>query len=535
MNISSDRQRWPSFLAFSPSSAFSLLLSQPETSIEKVLSSPDCIPAARSGLPALLTLYVLPSLQGLRLEDLLEYVVDEPLDYITPRQQALFPFIATEMLLEAPELQALVTESEQCLEKLFSCLKREELSPTSAAYFSAVAQGLLGRNAAAVAQFLFLSNDYKGNLVRCMDCRAVGDFLWKLICCEPGFSQFPYIKICLLQSLSDSLSSQISDIAVSNIGRILQDLLNSRDLKGWKVFVAVVIQTAGKWCETLKYTQNPVLISTLLRLLASLLSQPDIANLSQIDLSDVQLVLQRLALPCAVSASPFLPCLFSTFPQLCSYLKSPTTPGLHCSLILDLMCGLVGWDKDAEEMLVSEGLIDAAVSLFATQLWSSLVHKSFERLVQTIGDTGFLPLQSYLIRSAKLPWTLASIASDPYQESGKHKVRKGNLGHVSRIGNYLKDCWGLKAGLSEVEQFPWWRDFVQDFLEGQNRLETGRLGEGLERSPSALFSEQLTTALQQSSLAESLQDCEEDTAAQFHPVEYWKIPVEQLDDLEDLE
>jgi hypothetical protein len=56
MNISSDRQLWPSFIPFTPSSAFSLLLSQAETGIEKVLSSQDCIPAARSGLPALLAL-----------------------------------------------------------------------------------------------------------------------------------------------------------------------------------------------------------------------------------------------------------------------------------------------------------------------------------------------------------------------------------------------------------------------------------------------------------------------------------------------
>jgi len=460
--------------------------------------------------------------------------VDEPLDYISPRQQALFPFIATEMLLEAPELQAMVAGSQRYLEKLFSFLRQEDLSATSASYFSAVAQSLLGRNASAVVQFLFVSNDYKGDLVRGVESRAVCDFLWKLIYCEPGLSQFPYVKICILQSLSDALSLQISDIAVSNIGRLLQDLVNSRELKGWKVFVAVVIQTAGKWCEVLKLTQNPVLISTLLRLLSTLLSQPDFANLSQIDLSEVLLIMQRLSLSCPSPTSPLLPSLLSTLPQLLSYLQSPSTSGLHCSLILDLMCGLVGWDKDAEETLVSEGLIDAAVSLFATQLWSSLVHKSFERLVQTIGDTGFVPLQYYLINSAKLPWTLANIASDPYIESGKHKIRKGNLGHVARIGNYLRDCWGLRAGLSEVEQSSWWRAFLTDFLEGQNRLEAGRLGEGLERSPSALFSEQLTTALQLSSLAASLQDCEEDTAAQFRPAEYWKIPVEQLD-LEDLD
>lgn len=477
------------------------------------------------------------------MEDLLEYVVDDPLNLITPRQQALFPFVATEMLLDAPELQAIVTGSDKYLEKLFSFLRKEERNPTSAAYFSAVAQGLLARNATAVAQFLFVNNDYKRDLVRCADCRAVCDFLWKLLCCDPGLTHFPYVKISLIQSLCDSLTSEASDIAISNIGRVLQDLINARELKGWKVFIAVTLERAGEWCETLKQPQCEGLVCTLLRLLSSLLSQPDFATLSHLDISEVYTSLQRLSMPSPLPAPPLIPSILSTFPQLHTYLQASAPSGLRCSLIMDLMRGLIGWEFEVEEALISAGLIDAAVELFATQLWSSLIHMSFERLIQSICDTGFHHLQSYLINTAKLPWTLAQIASEPYVQPCKYKLRKGNLGHVIRIGNYLKECWGLRTHMSDLEDQPWWRNFVESFLEERNKLETGRLGDETARSPSpppsATFTDQLTTALQaeqqHSTLEESLEDCEEDTAKQFRPVEYWKLPVERLQELADLE
>jgi hypothetical protein len=97
--------------------------------------------------------------------------------------------------------------------------------------------------------------------------------------------------------------------------------------------------------------------------------------------------------------------------------------------------------------------------------------------------------------------------------------------------------------MSDLEDQPWWRNFTESFLEESNKLETGRLGEETARSPSpppsATFTDQLTTALeaeqQHSTLEESLEDCEEDTAKQFRPVEYWKLPVERLQELADLE
>ena len=440
------------------------------------------------------------------------------------------------MMLDAPEIQALVIGNPKCMEKLFEFVRREDGNETSAGYFSTVAQALLGRNSTAVTEFLFCTNDYRGDLVRAVKYRGVADFLWKLICSESSLIHYPYIKISLLQSLCDHLTSASPAISIFNTSRLLSDLLNYKDLKGWKVYAAAVMDRAGIWCETLKLTQTDTLICTFLRLLVSLLSPTTFASLCRLDLSEVYQSLSRLNMCPSQPAPSFHSALLSTLPWLTIYLHSSVS-SLLSSLVIDLITCLVPWEQ-YEPKLISSGLLPAAVDLFAANLWSSIVHKSFQRLVETICDNGGSDTHHYLISTLQFPLTLTKIAANPYiiSTTGK-KTRKGSLGYVGIIGNLLVSSERVKDEMQGVEQMQWWRDFVDSFLQRKNRLEEGKLGDGATEciaspspvSPLTSFSAALTTALL--CLDTPDWDCDES----YRPVEYWKLPVETHDQLADLE
>lgn len=460
------------------------LLSAPDTPIEDVLRWPEAIAAARKGYPALLAY-----LQGVHLSDLIDYIIEDSDPALDPNQAALFPYIAAEMMTDAPEVLDLVFSDAIYLDQLFSYLQRATLNPTAAGYFSTVAQNLLSRNPAELVTYLFVKYSYGPDLVRHVGCRAVQDFLWKLLRCEPGIAQFSIEKLELLELISEYVSADASPCEILNASAILLDLITSgREIKGWRVYIALLLQlkVANPWCFAL-ISGIPLAARAAAQITTALISLQDFEQLSKINYEEVDKAIKKQlgrpymapSAPTKTSIPPFLDNMLKLLPLSVATLEEETAdPQLRVALV-DLITAISGLSApEAVTAIVTSGAYSAIVTLFEAQPWSSFLHNAVEMLVRKVLDGSNLTLKTELLLTAKLPETLASLAASPYLlSSNGSKQRKGQLGHVTRIANYLVCKDSLQEILQPLYGQRWWTEFLTQFLLPQTSLEGRRLGQ----------------------------------------------------------
>lgn len=493
----------------------------------------------------------------MRLSDLIEYVIDDPLPDLDPRSAASFPFLASEMLTDSGEVLDLFFREGIYLEQFFAFLRKPEVNPTSAGYFSQVAQSLLARNAAKVVEFLFLVYDYRRDFLRHIGCRPIAELLWKLIRCEPGLPHFTYDKLSLIEALCAFINDSASALQLSHTSQLLTDLMASRDLKGWRVYMALLMQdkVATLWCLGLR-PENPALCCTAAKLLAGVLMLPDYDALSKINYEEVDRAIRKqLGRPQKpvlepVDTSPVPPLLrrlLPLLPSLVDELAAACYPGATlCQWrfsLFNLISALL-FVPQAATHLIESAAVPTAVDLFQAQLWPTLFHNAFETFVHRIVEGGDLQLRKELIVRAGLPQVLAEIAQEPcVTTANKCKTRKGYMGHVTRIGNYLLESDLLLVMMEELKSDPRWGTFVREFLTPQTRLESKKLGDAEAESDSSeefnddtedLYHE-LATALT-AQLQSTLDQCSEFStdSSEFQPYTYWRlaVPAHALEDLD---
>jgi len=531
------------------------LLSSPDTRIEDVLQWSEAIAAARKGYPALLAY-----LQGVHLSDLIDYIIEDPDPTLDPRQAALFPCIAVEMMTDAPEVLDLFFSDATYLDQFFSYLQKASLDPTAAGYFSTVAQNLLSRNPVELVTYLFIRYSYGPDLGRHLGCRAVQDFLWKLLRCEPGLAQFSIEKLELLELLSEYISDEAAVGEILNSSSILLDLIsNGRDIKGWRVYIALLLQwkVAAPWCLAL-ISGLPLAARTAAQLMTALLSLPDFPQLAKINYEDVDRAIKKqLGRPYTVSAAPvsalppLLANLLPLLPFLVSYLEQDSTDLQLRVSIIDLITAISGLSvPEATSSLVTSGAYSAVIALFEAQPWASFLHTAVEALVRKVLDGSNLTLKKDLLGTARLPETLAGLAACPYVVSANgSKQRRGQLGHVTRIANSLVCKDSLQDILQPLYCQHWWTEFLTHFLLPQTSLEGRKLGldSGQEDSEeeSELFQEVTNTRQErQPKEKDTVLFIPEatclDTACDFQLLEacpllgfqtylYWRLPVPTAD------
>lgn len=533
------------------------LLSSPDTRIEDVLQWSEAIAAARKGYPALLAY-----LQDVHLGELIDYIIEDSDPSLDPRQAALFPSIAVEMMTDAPEVLDVFFSNCTYLSQFFSFLQKDSIDPTAAGYFSTVAQNLLSRNPVELVTYLFIEHSYGPDLVRHVGSRAVQEFLWKLLRCDPGLAQFSIEKLELLELLCECISDEATICELLNSSSILLELISSgRDIKGWRVYIALLLQwkVTASWCLSLISTL-PLAARTAAQLITALLSLPDFPQLAKINYEDVDRAIKKQlgkpytdSVPPVSVLPPLLANLLPLLPFLVNNLEEKSADlQLHVAIIhlITAISGLSG--SEVTSSLVTSGAYCAVLALFKAKPWASFLHTAVETLVRKVLEGPNVTLKKDLLVTARLPEILAKLAACPYIiSSNGAKQRRGQLGHITRIANCLVCKDSLQDILQPLYSQHWWTSFLTQFLLPQTSLEGRKLGQdsGQQDSEeeSELFQEVTNTRLDRQSKGKDTalfipEVACLDTSSDFQLLEscpslgfqsylYWRLPVPSDADL----
>lgn len=461
------------------------LLESMETGIEEVLQWPEVVQAARKGYPALIKY-----MQGQHFSELIDYVIEEPEELGDGRLAAQLPYIAVEMLVDSPDLLNLFFADPSYLDHFFSFLRQPSLSPTLAGYFSSISQSLLSHNSQDFLSYLFLHSTSSTDLLTHISTKSIQELLLKLLRSDLGMPQFALERMDLIDLLSQNITDETESVSVLlHSEAVLMELIAAgKEVQGWGVYMSLLLQRKVVliWCSTL-VSENYVAVTAALRLITALLNLQDFDKLVKINFLELNKAIRKKLgrpipsdLPDNTVASPHL--ITNLLPLLPFLLRFLSDSSLSIQLkiaTIDLIAALSGSSlPEVTSALIASGVYTEIVNLFSNTPWASLLHTSFDSFVTKIITSLNLTLKKHLILTSKLPQMLSNLSLFPYIFTSKGgKMRKGQMGYVTKIGNLLVCNDNLQEIMKDLYKENWWTEFLTGFLLCRTGIEGRKLGE----------------------------------------------------------
>lgn len=422
------------------------------------------------------------------------------------------------------------------LGELFSALDTETLTDCARGYFAIAAQALLSHRPADLVDFLFSTHDYSRLLVAHLRCRAIAEFLGRVLSSEHGGSKFAIGKMDILDLVVDAMTASDCLSTIANCALVLREMIdNAQDLMGWKIYMAQLLQS-----HCIKALTDALMSKCSAKVVACADTITALLTLEDFDAA-YSFPFKKVKRPSKqVSEATFdaLELLAEKLEPLATVLgeHSDTHPNsLATAAIVRLLTALVNKSTPKlERCFVSHRILLRLCRLFAANSWSSLVHSEFTKTVTAVLSSSSPSLKYDLLVTAELPRCLYEIASSPYMAAGRTKVRKGNLGHVTLLGCALATTAAqqpLVCGC--VEQCAQWRALLQ-IVEMRGAVEQRRLGE--EDPPTAPDTPCSAPCPHPVPLSQSDVHCIPLANAEaFASYLFWKLPLEDCRQLGDLD
>lgn len=192
------------------------------------------------------------------------------------------------------------------------------------------------------------------------------------------------------------------------------------------------------------------------------------------------------------NGSPVTDVLIDTMPRIVAYLDSRpdelqnTTHGIAITpvkedklFLIDLIisgCKLSN-DRFVRTVVDSQAIL-VITKLFVESPWNSALHNLFEHLVRTVLQSENSDLIKSLMEEANLPMHLIQIGTEPTTVLPNGvEVRKGYLGHITRLSNLLADQEKSYSYLnSHLNNLIGWEEYKATTLTQVNETESRQLG-----------------------------------------------------------
>lgn len=424
-----------------------------------------------------------------QIEQLVRYVVEEPLEGAENKRVFKFPFIACEIFTcEIEVIIKTMVEDEELMGLLFSFLHPDRPHGTLlAGYFSKVVICLLMRKTAAVMRYLQAHQEILKKLVDLIAITSITEVLIRLVGADDNIRTFHEDSLHwladtdLLEMLVDKLSPPNSSEAHANaaealsavsrlgqsalatklsspsfIGRLFHHALEDPDSKSTlvhsltvcislldpKKFVSVSMSRGQHMTESLS-TANPETIEGMLQRLGDLLNLLDVSS-------------DERALP-------------TTYGEL----RPPL--GTHRLKIVEFLAVLLRTNSEgARQELVRLGAIQTVLTLFFEYPFNNLLHHHVENIVTSCIESNNKMLIDHLLVDCDLVARLLRADEDPFipdtqtkptvPTSGKVRPRIGNIGHLTRIANRLVQVGNnqpdIQAHLQANSKWAEWQSVV---------------------------------------------------------------------------
>ena len=444
---------------------------------------------------------------------------------------------------------------------------------TQAAYCSLILRRLCSKHQSLVRTFLREQPAYISGLKRKLNVRPVADLFLSLIADDTECSDESIKgRFTLFKELLLMLDAKRGSEEVMGASYVLREVMGrSAEMHGWGLFACFMLskESLERFEDAIQST-NPAILASAAAVLGSLLDYSDMSGLLDSLDATMEAINSRSfeELPEVRSISyEEIPDIFSPSPledqaisrltrvvkaainalqalpqdsQLPTSFNQTIPPiGPHRMALIHLVNTALKLDLDSIQSAVADSLyIRYMLITFQSSPWNSAFHHEFEQLVRVVTDSPSKELQEELFVKAGLVDVLLGEAE------GKHSVRRGNLGHVTRIGNAIFRISTVNMHIQQCIQTQNWEVFVANYLIPRNLLESAQVS-----SPPALQvqalpiaddeeepefasepTEQVSFPLQVSSDPEVEFEQGSDV---FNSLHYWSLPLscEELPDL----
>lgn len=444
---------------------------------------------------------------------------------------------------------------------------------TQAAYCSLILRRLCSKHQSLVRAFLREQPAYISGLKRKVNVRPVADLFLSLVADDTECSDESIKgRFTLFKELLLMMDGKRGSEEVMGASYVLREVMGrSAEMHGWGLFACFMLSKESlERFEGAIQSTNPAVLGAASSVLGRLLDYSDISSLldsldatmdaiksrsfeelpelrsfSYEEIPDVfspspleDQAISRLTriVKAAIKALQALP-QDSQLPTSFNQTISPIGP--HRIALIHLINTALKLDLDPIQSAVADSLyIQYMLITFQSSPWNSAFHHEFEQLVRVVTDSPSKELQDELFVKAGLVDVLLG------EVEGKHSVRRGNLGHVTRIGNAIYRISTVNVHIQQCLQTQNWEAFVANYLIPRNALESAQLS-----SPPALQvqalpiaddeeepefpsepNDQVSLPLQVSSDPEVEFEQGSDV---FNTLHYWSLPLscEELPDL----
>lgn len=147
--------------------------------------------------------------------------------------------------------------------------------------------------------------------------------------------------------------------------------------------------------------------------------------------------------------------------------------------IAELIFDALKVDNDELNKAISDSnILLTLTDLFFTHHWNSQLHNIYVCIVDTILTSDCLQLKRNVLVSAELGQKILQCVAEPMVvQSSSIEIRKGQMGHVTKISNALVKCQSSSNELNTLlEEVEGWAKYIDGELNEQNELEAKAIG-----------------------------------------------------------
>nr|GMD17582.1 serine/threonine-protein phosphatase 6 regulatory subunit 3-like isoform X1 [Ipomoea batatas] len=435
-----------------------------------------------------------------QVEQLLHYIVDEPLDHADSKRTFKFPFIACEIFTcEIDVILKTLVEEEELMNSLFSFLESSRPhSALLAGYFSKVVICLMLRKTIPLMNYVKAHHDVFAHMVDLIGITSIMEVLVRLV----GADDHSYPNSTdvlqwladsnLLEMIVDKLSPSCSPEVQANAAETLCTITrNSPSPLATKLssssFVARIFDHALEDAHSKSALVHSLSVCiSLLDPKRSIPSSMMYAFRSQhmyeapmhVDSDTIGAMLPKLGdLLMLLNVSSDEKILPTTYGEL----RPPL--GKHRLKTVEFISVLLKTANEvAETELISSGTILRILDLFFEYPYNNALHHYVESIIYTCLESKNSVIIDHLFQECNLVGKMLqtdkqpTLSSDVNQATipaaGKKAPRMGNIGHLTRISNKLVQLGNNDSRVwAHLEKVTEWNEWHATVLQDRNKTE----------------------------------------------------------------
>ncbi|KAG2243147.1 hypothetical protein Bca52824_095010 [Brassica carinata] len=480
----------------STASAVETILDKDGFTLEELLDEDEIIQECKSLNGRLLNFLR----ERVQVEQLIRYIIEEPLDDVEKKRTFKFPFVACEIFTcEIEMILKTLVEDEELMLLLFSFLEAKEThNSLLAGYFSKVVICLLVRKTIPFMQFIKDHQEILKQLVDLIGISSIMEVLKRLLGTD--------------EHLYSNYSSAMQWVEDTDVLEMIVDKLGSSDSPEVHANAAEILCTVARYAPPGLATKlsSPSCTGRLLKhtledsrpksvLVNSLSVCISLLDPKRFTLGTYHIYGRQLTQGSTVTNPETVEGMLGSLGDLLmllnvssegvlltTYGKLQPPLGKHRLKIVEFISVLLTVGSEAaEKEIIRLGLVKRVLDLFFEYPYNNFVHHHVENVILSCLESKNSQLLDHLLNECNLIGSMLEAEKDPILTAadsdklqptvpaeGRKPLRIGSIGHLTRISNKLLQLANSNVEIqSHLQENSEWVDWQTDVLSKRNTLE----------------------------------------------------------------